>query len=187
MRDAVMTTMTDRNFRRGVAVALATAALAWGCASANTEANPPGAASPSATAPAAPAPAAAEISRLEVSESAPGARVEIGAQQALVWTTFRDANGELVIDLPNSRPAAGLSDQAFQAGLVASVRVSGEGTPERPLTRVRISTREAAEHRLDARPDGLAIELVPTAEPPAVVAEAAPAPVAEPAPARRGP
>jgi type IV pilus assembly protein PilQ len=175
MRDAVMRTMTDRNFRRGVAVALATTALAWGCASAKTEANAPATADASVAATPQAAPAPAEISRLEVSESAPGARVAIGAQQALVWTTFRDANGDLVIDLPNSRPAEGLSDQAFQAGLVASVRVSGEGTPERPLTRVRITTREAAEHRLDVQPDGLAIELVPTGEPPAAVAEVAPA------------
>ena len=175
MRDAVMRTMTDRNFRRGVAVVLATTALAWGCASAKTEANAPATADASVAATTQAAPAPAEISRLEVSESAPGARVTIGAQQALVWTTFRDANGDLVIDLPNSRPADGLSDQAFQAGLVASVRVSGEGTQERPLTRVRIATREAAEHRLDVQPDGLAIELVPTGEAPAAVAEVAPA------------
>jgi type IV pilus assembly protein PilQ len=107
--------------------------------------------------------------------------VAIGAQKALVWTTFRDANGDLVIDLPNSRPAAALSDQAFEAGFVASVRVTGEGSTERPLTRVRIVTREPAEHRLDVQPDGLAIELVPTGEAPAAMAEVAPAAAPEPA------
>jgi type IV pilus secretin PilQ/predicted competence protein len=198
MGDAVMRKMMDRYPRRGAAIALAMAALAWGCASARPEATAQAPAAASASAPAAPAqPAVAEIDRLDVAEAAPGARVEIGSQQALVWTTFRDADGNLVLELPNTRPATGLSDQAFAAGLVSSVRVTGEGTADRPLTRVVIATREPAEHHLDAGAKGLSIELVPTGEASAstavapaapaaaetVASEAAPAPAVAPAPA----
>lgn len=182
MGDAVMRKMMDRYSRRGAAVALATAALVWGCASARPQASAPAPVAASASAPATPAqPAAAEISRLDVSEAAPGARVEIDARQALVWTTFRDADGNLVVELPNARPASGLADQTFESGLVASVRVLGEGTTERPLTRVVIATREPAEHRLDAGSNGLRIELVPTGAAGATVA-AAPAAVEPPVP-----
>ena len=180
MGDAVMKTMTNRYLGRGFAVALATAALAWGCASARPEAD---ASAPVADAAAAPAsatrPAVAEISRLDVIESAPGARVEIEAGTPLVWTTFRDADGNLVLELPNSRPVEGVGDQALEAGLVAEVRVASDGSAERPLTRVVIVTREAAEHRLDAVGNGVRLELVPNAEEaPAAVADSA----AEPAP-----
>jgi type IV pilus secretin PilQ/predicted competence protein len=180
MGDAVMKTNTDRNFRRGIIVALAAAVLAWGCASAKPEASASAPASSTQTS-AAPAastqPAPAEISRLEVSEAAPGARIEIGAQQALVWTTFRDADGNLVVELPNSRPSPDLTDQTFDSGLVSSVHVSGDGPADRPLTRVVIATRERAEHRLDAESKGLRIDLVPSEEP----AQAASAPAAQPA------
>jgi type IV pilus assembly protein PilQ len=175
MGDAVMKTNTDRNFRRGITVALTAAVLAWGCASAKPEASSPAEAS-SARANAAPAasaqPAPAEISRLEVTEAAPGARIEIGAQQALVWTTFRDADGNLVVELPNSRPGASLGDQTFDSGLVSSVHVTGDGPADRPLTRVVIATRERAEHRLDAEAKGLLIDLVPSEESTATVAQA---------------
>ena len=141
MGDAVMKTMTNRYLGRGFAVALATAALAWGCASARPEAD---ASAPVADAAAAPAsamrPAVAEISRLDVIESAPGARVEIEAGTPLVWTTFRDADGNLVLELPNSRPVEGVGDQALETGLVAEVRVASDGSAERPLTRVVVTT-----------------------------------------------
>ena len=175
MGDAVMKTNPDRNFRRGITVALTAAILAWGCASAKPEASSP---DPASSARANPAPAAsaqpapAEISRLEVTEAAPGARIEIGAQQALVWTTFRDADGNLVVELPNSRPSAALGDQTFDSGLVSSVHVTGDGPADRPLTRVVIATRERAEHRLDAEAQGLLIDLVPSEEPRAAVAQA---------------
>ena len=53
-------------------------------------------------------PAIAEIANLEVYEAAPGAWIEVASSSSLVWTTYRDSQGNLVIELPNARPAAGL-------------------------------------------------------------------------------
>src|SRR5512145_1102662 len=89
MGDAVMRSKTDRTFRRRTVVALAAAVVAWAAAAATAQTTP------SAAGESAPA----EILRLDVIEAAPGARVEIGASEAVVWTTFRDADGNLVIEL----------------------------------------------------------------------------------------
>lgn len=181
MGDAVMCTKTDQTFRRGIAAAMAVAACAWGSVSARAMAD--GAAQA--------VPAAAEISRLEVIETAPGARVELEADRPVVWTTFRNAEGHLVLELPDAEPAATLTDQSFESGLVAAVRVSAGHTGARPTARVVVETREDAEHRLDATANGVRIELVPTAAvspATAAVAEAEPtpsitaAPVETPAP-----
>lgn len=150
MRDAVMRRMTNRNFRRGIAVAMATMIFGWGGASAGADpqgANP--ADSPAAT-----------ISRLDVAATAPGAEVRIEADAALVWTTFRDAAGRLVVEFPDSRPAAGVVDQAPESGLVAGVRVSTSELGSRPVTRVTVETREATEHRLDADGNLVRIQLM---------------------------
>jgi type IV pilus assembly protein PilQ len=150
MRDAVMRRMTNRNFRRGIAVAMATMVFGWGGASAGADpqgANP--ADSPAAT-----------ISRLDVAATAPGAEVRIEADAALVWTTFRDAAGRLVVEFPDSRPAAGVVDQAPESGLVAGVRVSTSELGSRPVTRVTVETREATEHRLDADGNLVRIQLM---------------------------
>jgi type IV pilus assembly protein PilQ len=169
MGDAVMCTKTDQTFRRGIAAAMAVVACAWGSVSARAMAD--GAAQA--------VPAAAEISRLEVIETAPGARVELEADRPVVWTTFRNAEGHLVLELPDAEPAAALTDQSFESGLVAAVRISAGHTGARPTARVVVETREDAEHRLDATANGVRIELVPTAgEPTATVAvaEAEPTP-----------
>lgn len=152
MGDAVMCTKTDQTFRRGIAAAMAVVACAWGSVSARAMAD--GAAQA--------VPAAAEISRLEVIETAPGARVELEADRPVVWTTFRNAEGHLVLELPDAEPAATLTDQSFEAGLVAAIRVSAGHTGVRPTARVVVETREDAEHRLDATANGVRIELVPT-------------------------
>jgi type IV pilus assembly protein PilQ len=172
MGDAVMCTKTDQTFRRGIAAAMAVAACAWGSVSARAMAD--GAAQA--------VPAAAEISRLEVIETAPGARVELEADRPVVWTTFRNAEGHLVLELPDAEPAATLTDQSFESGLVAAVRISAGHTGARPTARVVVETRGDSEHRLDATANGVRIELVPTAEEAAAstatvaVAESEPAP-----------
>lgn len=150
MRDAVMRRMTNRNFRRGIAVALATMMFGWGGASAGAD---PQGANPADT-------PAATISGLEVAATAPGAEVRIEADAALVWTTFRDAAGRLVVEFPDSRPAAGVADQTPESGLVAGVRVSTSTLGSRPVTRVTVETREATEHRLDADGNLVRIELM---------------------------
>jgi type IV pilus assembly protein PilQ len=153
MGDAVMYTRTDRKFRRGIAAAMAVVAGAWGSVSARGSAD--GAAQA--------VPAAAEITRLEVVEGAPGARIELEADRPVVWTTFRDGEGHLVLELPDAEPGAALTDQSFESGLVAAVRISAGHTGARPTARVVVETRADAEHRLDATANGVRIELVPTA------------------------
>ena len=168
-----------------------TALVVWGCASAERASvpAPTGAEARAAAAPS--APRTAEIERLDVGTAAPGARIEIVSDSTLVWTTYRDGNGDLVVELPNARPGYGVVNRLYSEGLVAGVRVASAGVPSRPLTRLVISTREQAEHRLDAQGNRLRIDLVPSGmEFPrlvtgatAVAAVPAPAPRIAPAPA----
>ena len=97
-----------RALRNGKAwtLVLAAASIWSGCAAASpdsvslsSEPVPPAAA---------PASLPATISRLAVVEGAPGSRIELMADSALVWTTYRDADGALVVELPNTRPSAGV-------------------------------------------------------------------------------
>ncbi|MEO8198471.1 MAG: type IV pilus secretin PilQ [Thermoanaerobaculia bacterium] len=110
---------------------------------------------------AAPASLPATISRLAVMESAPGTRIELVADSALVWTTYRDADGALVIELPNTRPLETVHAANPSAGLVSSVAVAVDETSDRPLTRLTVRTRQDAEHTLVAGPHGLRIDLNP--------------------------
>lgn len=124
---------------------------------------------------AAPASMPATISRLAVVEGAPGTRIELTADSALVWTTYRDADGALVIELPNARPAAAVRTENPPAGLVSSVAVSVDETSGRPLTRLTVQTRQAAEHTLVAGQNNLRIDLTPAGTAAVQVAEATPA------------
>jgi type IV pilus assembly protein PilQ len=110
---------------------------------------------------AAPAALPATISRLAVMEGAPGTRIELVADSALVWTTYRDADGALVIELPNTRPLADVRAENPPAGLVSSVAVAVDETSGRPLTRLTVQTRQEAEHTLIAGQNSLRIEMTP--------------------------
>lgn len=181
MGDAVKSLNRAVRFELGMAAALAAAALLTGCASASPQSASAG--SPAAATAAAPAPqppAAAQLSRLDVVEGAPGTRIDIASDSTLVWTTYRDADGNLVIELPNARPAAGFAGSTYSTGVVSEIRVAREGSEERPLTRLVVATREEAEHALTSDAGGLHIDLVATA-PAAAVAQAAPPPAEAPA------
>ncbi len=188
MGDAVRTETNASRAGAGLAAAIVAVVLLAGCASATPEvaatAAPDGAL---ASAPA-PRPESTEISSLEVIEGAPGARIEIVSNAPVVWTTYRDADGNLVVELPNSRPIEGLADRSLETGLVSEVRVSQAGTAQRPLTRLVVLTREDAEHALTAQGGQLRLDLTPisigeaTAEMP--VEPVAPVVVAALAPAR---
>ncbi|MEO8274650.1 MAG: type IV pilus secretin PilQ [Thermoanaerobaculia bacterium] len=110
----------------------------------------------------APASLPATISRLAVVEGAPGTRIELSADSALVWTTYRDADGALVIELPNTRPATNVHAENPPAGLVSSVAVAVDESGGRPLTRLTVLTRQDAEHALIAGVNSLRVELTPT-------------------------
>ncbi|HZI63805.1 MAG TPA: type IV pilus secretin PilQ [Thermoanaerobaculia bacterium] len=189
-----------RNAGRGarlLALAGSVAALALaGCASSAPPAKrtaPGTAAAASAAAPAArpPIPDAApvEITSIELAEGAPGVRVDLVASGPVVWTSYRDTDGALVVELPNTVPSAGVTTARPAAGLVASVEVAHEASAQRPLTRVTVRGREEFEYNLTGEGNRLHLALVPMAAD-AVAAEtvvAAAPPPAEPAPAAAAP
>src|SRR5262245_14055515 len=127
-------------WRYRAVLGLSAAALLLGCASgAKTPAASSGKES-TATASAQPQAAPAQITALDVREAAPGVRLELRATAPLVWTQYRDAEGRLVLELPNSTPAPGLADVG-PTGVLQSVTVRQVDGGERPLTRLVIATR----------------------------------------------
>lgn len=147
----------------GWGILLALAISAFGCRSAE-----PAAPSPAARpAPAEPAqaeevaPAPLKVTGIDVREGAPGALVEIESNEPLVWTSFRDAEGRVVVELPNATPAAGVGDVEPSEGLVERITVSEESAGRRSLTRLVIATREEVEHNLRAEGTRLIVELEP--------------------------
>jgi type IV pilus assembly protein PilQ len=135
-----------------------------------------------------------QITSLQMREAAPGVRLELQATSPLVWTQYRDSEGRLVLELPNSAPAAGVGDLGPEGDLVQSVTVR-KVDGERPLTRLVIATRGETEHELTANGTALQLTLVPagseqamaTASEPVAAAPVAPAPVAPPPAAASAP
>ena len=161
-----------RALRNGKAwtLVLAAASIWSGCAAV----SPESVSLSSEPVPPAAAPAAlpATISRLAVVEGAPGTRIELVADSALVWTTYRDAAGALVIELPNTRPLPAVQAENPPSGLVSSVAVAVDETSGRPLTRLTVQTRGEAEHTLVAGQNSLRIDMSPAGT--AIAAVAAP-------------
>ncbi len=148
----------------------------------------------SPTAPVAPPPIA--IESIDLTEGAPGMRVDLAASGPLVWTSYRTDEGKLVVELPNSVPGAAVPSTVPGSGLVASIAIDSENNNSRPLTRLTVVTTGAVEHSLVADGNVLHLELNPVqqqgieSEAPAALAyepvpeqPAAPAPTAGAAPA----
>src|SRR5262245_20481225 len=104
------------------------------------------------------------LSRLAIVEGAPGSSVEVDSDAALVWTSYRNADGQLVIEIPNSRPEPGVTSEEVASGLVSAVRVTVEESEGRPLTRLTVVTRQDAQHSLVGAGNGLRIDLMPVGE-----------------------
>lgn len=103
----------------------------------------------------------AEIRSLDLREGAPEVFVDLEASAPLVWTSFRNAEGRVVVELPNSTPGAKLSDLAPSEGLVSSLAVQKSTEGSRPMTRLVIATRQEVEHSITADGSRLHIELMP--------------------------
>lgn len=103
----------------------------------------------------------AEIRSMELAGEGDGASLELVADRPLVWTSFRDASGDLVIELPNSVPGARVDDLADSSGLVSSVDVELLDDADRPLTRLVVRTRKPSEHSLGGEDERLRLELLP--------------------------
>ncbi|HXU43910.1 MAG TPA: type IV pilus secretin PilQ [Thermoanaerobaculia bacterium] len=148
-------------------IAIGALALCFGCTSSKparvVEATPAsqGRAAAPAAADVPSAASASEIRSMELREGAPGAYLELQASAPLVWTSFRNADGQVVVELPNSRPGADLADLAPGSGLVSSVRIERDSQGSRPLTRFVLQTRQEVEHSVTASGNGLELKLLP--------------------------
>src|SRR5689334_6132571 len=96
--------------QRQIALAVIVAwALAVGCSSSKparvVEAAPPRPA-PAAAAASDRASSPTEIRSLELREGAPEVYVDLEASAPLVWTSFRNSQGDVVLELPNTVPGA---------------------------------------------------------------------------------
>lgn len=150
--------------RRIAAVAILALAAGIGCTSSKpatvVEATP-AAAEASGEEPARPATTAAEIRTLDLREGAPEVFIDLEASAPLVWTSFRNADGKVIVELPNAQPRAGVSGMEPADGLVSSLAVEGTTEGSRPLTRLVISTRQEVEHSVSADGNNLEIKLQP--------------------------
>lgn len=106
------------------------------------------------------------VRSLELHGEGPGSRLRLEANGPVTWTSYRDTVGDLVIELPNSMPAAdltGLPDASD--ALVRSVTVESDTSGLRPLTRVVVASRQPVEHVITADGGVVWIDLVPVAAP----------------------
>jgi type IV pilus assembly protein PilQ len=143
-----------------------------------------------------------EIRSLDLREGAPEVFVDLEASAPLVWTSFRNADGRVVVELPNTVPGPKLADLSPEEGLISSLAVQKSEEGSRPLTRLVIATRQEVEHSVTADGTKLRIQLSPvdgkaaagqpadmgtnTGTKMASVAPAAPAPAPMAAPAGKG-
>ena len=81
-----------------------------------------------------------EIRTLDLREGAPEVFVDLESSAPLVWTSFRNAEGKVVVELPNATPRSGLADLAPEDGLVSSLQVLRNEEGSRPLTRLVITS-----------------------------------------------
>jgi type IV pilus assembly protein PilQ len=121
-----------------------------------------------------------QIRSLEIREGAPEVYVDLKASAAPVWTSYRNAQGQVVIELPNTVPSAAVADLAPGDGLVSSLKVQRETDGNRPLTRLVVETRQEVEHTVTADNLELHVRLSPVEG----EKHAALAPAPAPAPAK---
>ncbi|HYB52600.1 MAG TPA: AMIN domain-containing protein, partial [Thermoanaerobaculia bacterium] len=183
---------------RGIAWAIAAAALAaaFGCATARHQdaagATPQAAATSSGPTAANASPrAAGRIEQAAFTEDSDGARLVLSADAAILYTAYEPRTDLLVLDLPGFTPADGFTAPAPSGDLIQSIRVEPVSELGKSLTRVSITHRPGTHYDVRSLGQGLAVAFegqavaVAAAEPPASTA-AAPAPEApSPAPAAR--
>ena len=168
MGDVVMRRRSALWQRWVASAAVSIVAVGVGCTAAKparvVEAAPVSARVAAAEPKAAASSAPAEIRSLDLREGAPEAFVDLVASAPLVWTSFRNAEGRVVVELPNAVPGARLTDLAPEAGLISSLVIQKSEEGSRPLTRLVIATRQEAEHSITAEGSKLRIQLAPVGE-----------------------
>jgi type IV pilus assembly protein PilQ len=157
-------------WRRWVAsAAVFMVAVGIGCTASRparvVEAAPADSTAAAAETKAAPGSAAAEIRSLDLREGAPEVFVDLEASAPLVWTSFRNAEGRVIVELPNAVPGSRLTDLAPEEGLVSSLAIEKSDEGSRPMTRLVIATRQEVEHSITADGAKLRIQLMPVEDP----------------------
>ncbi len=178
MGEVLMRTLGCAGRRFGAPLAIGVLALGLGCTTSKparvVEAAPTDSAR-SAPAEVPTSGSASEVRSMEIREGAPETYLELGASAPLVWTSFRNADGQVVLELPNSKPGPDLADLAPSSGLVSSVRIERDSQGTRPLMRLVLQTRQEVEHSVSAEGSGLRLKLMPVEESLAAVAGQEPA------------
>ena len=164
MGDAVRKRQNDRWQRLCASAAILALAAGIGCTSSKparvVEAAPSSREAPGS----AQTPSVAEIRTLDLREGAPEVFVDLESSAPLVWTSFRNANGKVVVELPNSSAREGLADLSPEDGLVSGLQVQRNQEGSRPMTRLVIATRQEVEHSISADGNRLQIRLLPVEE-----------------------
>ncbi|MCB1056188.1 MAG: type IV pilus secretin PilQ [Acidobacteria bacterium] len=104
---------------------------------------------------------ALRIEALKLDDASSHADLEVVANSPLVWTSFWDSEGRLVVELPNSQPEPSVSTLTPGSGLVSSVEVALEQGTWQPITRLTVATRRDVEHSLVAEGNTLRLRLTP--------------------------
>src|SRR5688572_6854328 len=155
--------MNDRWQRLCASATILALAAGFGCTSSKparvVEAAPASREAPAAHA--ANTAAVAEIRTLDLREGAPEVFVDLESSAPLVWTSFRNAEGKVVVELPNSAAREGLADLSPEDGLVSALQVQRNPEGSRPMTRLVIATRQEVEHSISADGNRLQIRLLP--------------------------
>ncbi|MDX1632616.1 MAG: hypothetical protein R3234_12175 [Thermoanaerobaculia bacterium] len=161
--------------RLGLAVGL-TCVFFWACASGGGTGTETSAAAATQEGPRV---ETAHLEQIQVIETDDGARLELEGDAPLIWTQYRDPDGRLVVELPNTLPAPELGAPE-PAGIVEEVEVETIEGEERPQTRITVATRSETEHELGSEGRTLILTLMPVES--AVEEETALAyePIAEP-------
>ena len=90
--------------------------------------------------------------------------LEIVGDGALIWTSYRDGRGRLIVELPNSRPTqAVLALDLFDDDLVRSAVFDVVAAGQRPMSRLVVDTFSEVSHAVVPSAEGLVIELTPVA------------------------
>ncbi|HEX5715479.1 MAG TPA: type IV pilus secretin PilQ, partial [Thermoanaerobaculia bacterium] len=150
----------DRWQRLCASATILALAAGFGCTS-SKPARVVEAAPASRQAPAAQGAAVAEIRALDLREGAPEVFVDLESSAPLVWTSFRNAEGKVVVELPNSAAREGLADLSPADGLVSALQVQRNPEGSRAMTRLVIATRQEVEHSISADGNRLQIRLLP--------------------------
>lgn len=160
MGDAVRKRQNDRWQRLCASAAVLALAAGIGCTSSKPARVVEAAPAPREV-PAAQSASVAEIRTLDLREGAPEVFVDLESSAPLVWTSFRNADGKVVVELPNSTARDGLADLSPEDGLVSALQVQRNPEGSRPMTRLVIATRQEVEHSISADGNRLQIRLLP--------------------------